>query len=146
WWCRPCVRAWRARPKRRLNESAMHLPRRSIATWSARPRKRASWLMNNEGRSPAERRSCRLSDPRRVSTGADGQSRRPRPTKPSPRTVSTEFADRLDAYASGLRQRPATVAARLLEDALERAVRGQQEHEPRSAELTEARRHIEELS
>src|SRR5215472_5597610 len=61
-------------------------------------------------------------------------------------TVRTEFADRLDAYASGLRQRPATVAASLLEDALERALSGQQESRPESEELAEARRHIEELN
>jgi hypothetical protein len=68
------------------------------------------------------------------------------PTKRYHLTVSTEFADRLDAYASRLRQRPATAAARLLEDALERAVSGQQEHEPEVEELAEARRHIEELN
>ena len=74
------------------------------------------------------------------------RSRRTSPTKRYHLTVSTECADRLDAYASGLRQRPATVAASLLEDALERAVTGQQEREPESEELPEARRHIEELN
>src|SRR5262249_3896654 len=57
-----------------------------------------------------------------------------------------EFADRLDGYASGLRQRPATFAASLLQDALERAVSRQQEHEPGPEEVAEARRHIEELN
>ena len=74
---------------------------------------------------------------------------RPRRTTPTKRyhlTVRTEFADRLDAYASGLRQRPATVAASLLEDALERALSGQRKYEPESEELAEARRHIEELN
>ncbi len=74
---------------------------------------------------------------------------RPRRTTPTKRyhlTVSMEFAARLDAHASGLRQRPATVAASLLEDALERAVSGRQEHEPESEELADARRHIHELN
>src|SRR5262245_20440027 len=74
---------------------------------------------------------------------------RPRRTTPTKRyhlTVSTEFAVRLDAYASGLRKRPATVAASLLEDALDGAVSGHREHEPESEELTEARRLIEELN
>jgi hypothetical protein len=74
---------------------------------------------------------------------------RPRRTTPTRRyhlTVSTGFAGRLDAYASGLRQRPATVAASLLEDALERTVSGQLEHQPESEELAEARRHIQELN
>jgi len=72
--------------------------------------------------------------------------RRATQTKRYHLTVRTEFADRLAAYASGLRQRPATVAASLLEDALELAVSGLQEHEPESEELAEARRHIEELN
>jgi hypothetical protein len=74
---------------------------------------------------------------------------RPRRTTPTRRyhlTVSAEFGDRLDAYASGLRQRPATLAAGLLEDALERAASGQQEDAPESETLAEARRHIEELN
>jgi hypothetical protein len=74
------------------------------------------------------------------------RSRRTTPTRRYHLTVSAEFADRLDAYASGLRQRPATIAAGLLEDALERAVSGHQEHEPKSETLAEARRHIEELN
>lgn len=72
--------------------------------------------------------------------------RRTTPTKRYHLTVSSEFSDRLDAYASELRQRPATVAATLLEDALKRAVSEPQEHEPESDELAEARRHIEELN
>jgi hypothetical protein len=76
-----------------------------------------------------------------------GRPRKVTPTRRYHLTVEAELAERLDAYAFGLRRRPATVAARLLEDALQRPVAG--DEQPADAELealAEARRHIEELT
>lgn len=77
-----------------------------------------------------------------------GRPRKATPTRRYHLTVETELAERLDAYAFSLRRRPATVAARLVEDALQRAIAGDEQpaDDPVSDALSEARRHIEELT